>query len=71
MGHPYAILDGAPWVTQEQVQAAKVFQKFLLAKEQQEGAAKMGLRPADPGAKIGPPIEPVYGADPRWPGAHL
>lgn len=65
VGHPYAVLDGAPWVTPEQVQAAKVFKDYLLSREQQEAVLNLGLRPADPAAKLGPPIEQSYGANPQ------
>src|SRR3989344_4704490 len=65
VGHPYAVLDSVPWVTPEQVQAARVFEKFLTSKEQQEAVLAVGLRPADPGVKLGNPIGPEYGANPH------
>lgn len=64
-GHPYAILDRAPWVTPDQVEAAQVFRKYLLSREWQEAVLTLGLRPADPAARIGTPIEARYGADPQ------
>lgn len=63
--HPYAILDRAPWVSADQVEAAKVFRKFLLSREEQEAVLTLGLRPADPAARPGPPIEAANGADPQ------
>src|SRR5581483_5527693 len=36
VGHPFAILDGAPWVDADQVAAARVLQRFLLSAEQQK-----------------------------------
>lgn len=62
--HPYAILDNVPWVTAEQVAAAKVFRGFLLTQNQQEALVGLGLRPGDPAVKVGSPIEPAYGANP-------
>jgi len=63
-GHPYAILDGVPWVTTEQATAARVFRDFLLTRSQQEALVGLGLRPGDPSIKVGSPIEPAYGANP-------
>lgn len=65
VGHPFAILDGAPWVTTEQVAAANIFCKFLLSKEQQEAVLALGLRPADKGVKLESPIEALFGANPN------
>ncbi|MBI4233065.1 MAG: VWA domain-containing protein [Chloroflexi bacterium] len=63
-GHPFAILDRAPWVTADQVEAAKVFQAFLLSSEWQRRLLETGMRPADPGVKLGSPIELGNGANP-------
>jgi Ca-activated chloride channel family protein len=65
VGHPYAILDGAPWVTPEQVAAAKLFQAFLLGAAQQQAVLGSGLRPADPGVKLAAPIDASLGANPE------
>ena len=64
VGHPYAILDGAPWVTSEQVEAAKVFRAYLLRREQQERLVASGLRPADASVRLASPIAPAHGASP-------
>jgi Ca-activated chloride channel family protein len=63
VGHPFAILDGAPWVTKEQVEGAKLFQAFLLSREQQEKVLELGLRPVDTGVKIGAPLDAANGAN--------
>lgn len=63
--HPFAILDRAPWVNGEQVKAAETFRKFLLSRQQQSFLLQNGLRPADPAAPLGTPIEPTYGANPQ------
>ncbi len=44
--HPFAILDGAEWVTEQQIRAAEIFQDFLLSEEQQNLLLDVGLRPA-------------------------
>jgi Ca-activated chloride channel homolog len=62
--HPFAILDGAPWVSPDQVKAAEIFRKFLLSSEQQSLLLKYALRPVNPKAPLGPPLEAAYGANP-------
>jgi Ca-activated chloride channel family protein len=62
--HPFAILDGAPWVSAEQAKAAEIFRKFLLSSEQQSLLLKYGLRPTNPQAPLGPPLEAANGANP-------
>jgi Ca-activated chloride channel family protein len=52
--HPFAILDGTPWVTPEQVEAARIFREFLFTEDQQEALMETGLRPADSRVKIAP-----------------
>ena len=62
--HPYAVLDGADWVSPEAARAAQVFGNYLLSDERQQDLATSGLRPADPAVKPGPPIERQFGANP-------
>jgi len=62
--HPFAILDGAPWVSTEQAAAAEIFRDYLLSPEQQQALVPSGLRPADSTLPLGSPIEPRYGANP-------
>ena len=62
--HPYGILEGAPWVSAEQVEAAKLFRDYLLSPEQQKKAMEFRLRPAEPSAVIAAPIETANGANP-------
>ncbi len=62
--HTFAIMDRAPWVTEEQVKAAEIFREFLFTKEQQEALVGYGLRPADPAVKLGSPIDIAGGANP-------
>lgn len=63
--HPYAILDGAPWVSLQQVTAAQLFRGYLLSQEQQRAALQQGLRPADPSTILTAPVEPRNGANPK------
>jgi Ca-activated chloride channel family protein len=65
VGHPFTILTGTPWVTEEQAAAARVFQAFLLSPERQRALLQAGLRPADPNVVIGSPIDVLNGANPR------
>jgi Ca-activated chloride channel family protein len=65
VGHPFAILDGADWVSPEQVEAARVFKKFLLSDERQRALMNNGLRPADPRATLTSPIDRANGANPE------
>jgi Ca-activated chloride channel family protein len=64
LGHPFAILDGVPWVTPDQVAAARVLQAFLQSPEQQRAMLTIGLRPVHPGVPPAPPLGPAYGANP-------
>jgi Ca-activated chloride channel homolog len=65
VGHPFTILEGVPWVTEEQVAAARVLQQYLLSSPVQQGLLPMGLRPADSTVPLGFPIEASLGANPQ------
>jgi len=64
--HPYIILN-APWVTEEQREAAEIFEGFLLAEPQQRKSVEYGFRPADPSLALGPPLDRRHGVDPNEP----
>ncbi len=64
--HPYAILN-APWVTEEQAEAAEIFEDFLLDKPQQLRAIEYGFRPADPAIPLASPLDTQHGVDPSQP----
>jgi Ca-activated chloride channel family protein len=64
--HPYAILN-APWVTDEQREAAEAFGAFLLDKPQQARAIELGFRPADPSIALTSPLDGQHGVDPDQP----
>lgn len=53
--HPFAILN-APWVSNEQKWAARLFIQFVLSVEIQELALKHGFRPSNPNV----PLDPNY-----------
>ena len=62
--HTFAIMDQAPWVTDEQVQAAEIFREFLFTADQQDGLVEYGIRPADDTVELGSPIDQAHGANP-------
>jgi Ca-activated chloride channel family protein len=62
--HPFAILDGADWVSPEQVEGARVLQRFLLSDERQRALVATGMRPSDPAVRVGPPFERANGVEP-------
>lgn len=64
--HPYIILN-APWVTDQQREAAEIFQDFLLAEPQQIKSIEYGFRPADPGVPLTSPLDIQHGVDPQQP----
>jgi Ca-activated chloride channel family protein len=61
--NPYCILD-ADWVTEEQAEAAALFQDYLLSDEQQSRAIDWGLRPAAAAVALHAPIDEAHGAVP-------
>ena len=63
--HPYCILSNAPWVDNDEAEAAKVFRDYLLAKEQQELAIDNYLRPLDSSLELHAPLSLENGTDPR------
>jgi Ca-activated chloride channel homolog len=64
--HPYGILN-APWVTDEQHEAAEIFQAYLLDKPQQLKAIEYGFRPADRTIPLTSPLDTQHGVDPEEP----
>jgi Ca-activated chloride channel family protein len=61
---PYCILDG-DWVTDDQKEAAKIFEAYLLDKKQQELAITYYLRPVDGSIPLHAPLTLEGGTDPR------
>ena len=64
--HPYIILN-APWVTDEQREAAEVFEDYLLAEPQQRLSVTYGFRPSDPSLPLSTPLDLQHGVDPTEP----
>lgn len=62
--HPYCILDNAEWVTEEQAEAAAIFQEYMLAEEQQTLAVQSLLRPLDSNIPLQAPLDLENGTDP-------
>jgi len=60
--HPYVIVN-APWVTEEQRNAAELFEEFLLDRPQQLKAIELGFRPADPSIPLTAPMDAQHGVD--------
>lgn len=65
VGHPFTVLDGAPWVTADQRNAAGIYLAYLLATERQRALVSTGLRPANDALPLGDPIATRYGANPQ------
>lgn len=61
---PYCIVN-EDWVTPEQKEAAKLYEDYLLAPEQQALAVDNGLRPVDPSIPLHAPLSLDGGTDPR------
>ena len=64
--NPFAVLD-APWVSAQERDGAKMFQRFLAKEVTPARAAASGFRPADPRQSPVAPITPANGVDPRQP----
>lgn len=58
--HPMGIVK-APWVTDEQAQAARVFTDYVLMPEQQQVIMSFGFRPVNPDVTLASPFEEQYG----------
>jgi len=63
---PYFVLD-APWVTQQQKDAAKVFEDYVKEPDNQRQVLSFHFRPGNPAVAIGDPIVPANGVDPNEP----
>lgn len=64
--NPYVILE-TPWVSDEQREAAEIFEAFLLDTPQQRRAIEFGFRPADPAIPLDTPLDTFHGVDPTQP----
>ena len=64
--NPFIVLD-APWVSPEQAEGARAFQRFLAERITPEVAAHAGFRPADLETEPVAPVDEEHGADPSQP----
>jgi len=64
--NPFFILD-APWVSQEQKDAARAFEQFVSRPENQQEVLKFGFRPGIPAVPVDDPITGANGVDPNQP----
>lgn len=62
--HPYCILDNAEWVSEDQAEAAAIFQEYLADRERQELAVDNYLRPLDSSIALHAPMNLENGTDP-------
>ena len=63
---PFFTLD-APWVSQQQKDAAKVFEAFVSLPDNQQKVLAFHFRPGNPAVPIGDPITRANGVDPNQP----
>ncbi|MEL7356444.1 MAG: VWA domain-containing protein [Cyanobacteria bacterium J06560_6] len=59
-----AILPDAPWVSNEEREAAEQVLEYFQSSEAQQIAANLGLRPAMPGVALGPKFTEQFGVNP-------
>lgn len=64
--HPFAI-PNAPWVTEEQRQAAETFTQYFLSQDVQKKVMEAGFRPASKDVPLAYPISVETGVDPNQP----
>ena len=64
--NPLFILD-APWVDEQEKEAAAAFAEFVRRPEAQRRTLEFGFRPGNPAVAIGSPIEAANGVDPNQP----
>ncbi|NJL93361.1 MAG: solute-binding protein [Anaerolineae bacterium] len=57
--HPFCVLDGAPWVTPEEAEGARLFRDFITAPEQQAQLPATGIRAVDPAVPLDVPGSPL------------
>jgi Ca-activated chloride channel family protein len=64
--HPIGIVE-RDWVTPAHREAASIYIRYLLDKEQQAKALSYGFRPASVDVPVGAPIDTAHGVDPAEP----
>lgn len=68
--HPFGI-PNAPWVSDEQSQAARVFADYVVMPEQQQLIMGYGFRPVNPDVELASPFEEANGVTQEGPTAVL
>jgi Ca-activated chloride channel family protein len=68
--NPYIVLD-AEWVSDDEREAAGVFEDFVKAPENQEEVLEFGFRPGNPEVALADPITADLGVDPDQPATLL
>ena len=68
--NPLYVLD-APWVTADEREGARAFERFVQQPANQRRVLEFGFRPGNPDVAVGPPIERVNGVDPNQPQTEL
>ncbi len=68
--NPFFILD-APWVTDQQREAAEKFQEYVQRPANQERVLEYGFRPGNPEVEVAEPIVAANGVDPEQPSTLL
>lgn len=68
--HPFAV-PNAPWVTDQQRSAAKVFTDFVRTATVQARVMENGFRPVNTAVKLAEPISAAFGVDPNQPRTFL
>ena len=64
--NPFFVLD-APWVTEQQKAAARVFESFVQLPENQQQVLNFNFRPGNTQVPVGDPIVSSNGVDPNQP----
>lgn len=59
------IVPNAPWVSDQEKEAADQILAYLQTQPAQEIAMDLGLRPGAPGVALGPKFSPSFGVDPQ------
>ncbi len=64
--NPFFVLN-APWVNQQQKDAAHKFETYVQQPANQKRVLEFGFRPGNPNVAVGEPISSRYGVDPSQP----
>ena len=60
-----AIVPNAPWISDQEKEAADQIVGYLQSPSAQQIATNLGLRPGAPGVALGPKFSPNFGVDPQ------